>query len=263
MDSTQIDFSKYKPILDQYKIFVWDFDYTLLKIHAYAQQITKSQVESLSWHKLNSLHFADPIFFRDLVAYLIKENKKVAIISFGTYNVIKAYLDRLFGGEPIFGLHNIYTPLEGNRRYDATLRPSSNKNQYLIDLVRGSPGTKYSEVIMFDDSLSILDAAKTDLGIETVGVEKGTGFTRRTMDSLLQELDEPVEEVKEIKKEKSEPPKDKELIEGFQGEEDQQDTDQKEFDLVEGFNKVFHVSDWVMNWVNILALILIAAYWYF
>lgn len=263
MDSNQIDFSKYKPILDQYKIFVWDFDYTLLKIHAYTQEITKDQVESLSWNKLNSLHFADAIFFRDLVSYLIKENKKVAIISFGTYNVIKAYMDRLFGGEPIFGLQNIYTPLGGNRRYDSTLRPSSDKNQYLIDLVHSSPGIKYSEVIMFDDSLSILDAAKTDLGIETVGVIKGIGFTKQTMDSLLKELYEPFKKVKkEVKKDiKKEVKKnhlkfhDSNLKEGFQNE--------NEFDIVEGFNQVFRVSDKVMNWINILVLILIGIYWFF
>jgi hypothetical protein len=183
MDSCQIDFKKYQPILDKYKVFVWDFDYTLLKIHAYSEGITQSQVEGLNWNKLSKLHFSDAIFFRDLVSYLIKNKKTVAIISFGTYNVIKAYLDRLFGGEPIFGLHNIYTPLEGNRRYDATLRPSSNKNQYLIDLVRSTSEVKYSEVIMFDDSQNILEVAEKDLGIKTVLVQQGIGFTRNVMDS--------------------------------------------------------------------------------
>lgn len=264
MDSSQIDFKKYQSILDKYQIFVWDFDYTLLKIHAYNQGLKASDVEGVSWRKLQNLHFSDAIFFRDLVAYLIKNGKKVAVISFGTFNVIKTYLDRLFGGEPIFGLHNIYTPLEGNRRYDGTLRPSSNKNQYLIDLVRSHPGTNYKDVLFFDDSKHILKDAEDDLGIEGVLVEKGVGFTRATMDFLLEKLKLSVPEkgkkLKAIKKNfKKILKKDKkDLVEGFTTQEDESEG----FDLVEGFNKAFQVSDRTMLWINVLAILLVIFYFW-
>uniref|UniRef100_A0A6C0E8G2 Uncharacterized protein n=1 Tax=viral metagenome TaxID=1070528 RepID=A0A6C0E8G2_9ZZZZ len=262
MDSSLIDFEKYNPILDKYKVFVWDFDYTLLKIHAYSEGITQSQVEGLSWNKLSKDHFSDPIFFRDFVSYLLKHKKTVAIISFGTYNVIKAYLDRLFGN-PIFGLHNIYTPLDGNRRYDATLRPSSNKNQYLIDLVRSVSDVKYNEVIMFDDSKNILEAAEKDLGIKTVLVQPGVGFTRHVMDNLLSSYSSKVitqnkpenkpENIKEKQKKKI-------LIEGFTTHEPaniKPDTSKSNYDIVEGFNNALKVSDQTMVYINILVILLL------
>jgi hypothetical protein len=271
MDSTQIDFTKYQPILDKYKVFIWDFDYTLLKIHAYSEGITQAQVESLNWNKLSKSHFSDPIFFRDFVSYLLKHQKNIAIISFGTYNVIKAYLDRLFGGEPIFGLHNIYTPLEGNRRYDATLRPSSNKNQYIIDLVRSLENVKYSDVIMFDDSKNILDVAEKDLGINTVLVQQGIGFTRNTIDNLLNTLSPQKIFLKKDQKEE----KKKILIEGFTTQEKpsenlnndnlndiDDDIDDDSYDFVNGINKAFYVSDQTMIYINILVvLLLIVWFW--
>ena len=117
MDSTKNIYSNYDNFIKKYDLFIWDFDLTILKIHSYAMEVKSTDVESMSWKKLMH-HFADPIFFRDLVNYLVSNKKKVAIISFGTYNVIKSYLDRLFDDNKIFGLDNIITPLEGNKRYN-------------------------------------------------------------------------------------------------------------------------------------------------
>ena len=36
-------------------------------------------------------------YFKELVLYLIKNGKRVGIASFGTYSIIKAYMERLFG----------------------------------------------------------------------------------------------------------------------------------------------------------------------
>ena len=74
MDTTQINYSKFDNFISQYDLYAFDFDLTILKIHAYAMDIKATQVESMSWKKLMD-QFADPIFFRDLINYLIIENK--------------------------------------------------------------------------------------------------------------------------------------------------------------------------------------------
>ena len=125
MDSIKQQFHQYDEFISKYDLYIWDFDLTILKIHSYANEIKEEDVKSLSWKKL-MCHFADPVFFRDLVYYLIGHKKKVAIISFGDYNVIKAYLDRLFDNDNIFDNHNILTPARCNRHH----KINSDKNNH-------------------------------------------------------------------------------------------------------------------------------------
>jgi hypothetical protein len=184
MDSTQIIYSNYDGLIKKFDLFAFDFDLTVLKIHAYANEITASQVESMGWRKLSD-HFADPIFFRDLINYLISKKKKVAIVSFGTYNVIKAYLDRLFDDSNVFGRHNIMTPLCGNQRYGRNIRQQSDKNELFIELARNLE-IKYSRILFFDDDLNNIDHAN-ELGIIGVHVQKG-GFNRIVWKELVNDM---------------------------------------------------------------------------
>jgi hypothetical protein len=181
MDSTDIIFSNYDSFIKNYDLFAFDFDLTVLKVHAYANGITASEVEAMSWKKLSD-HFADPIFFRDLINHLVSLKKKVAIISFGTYNVIKAYLDRLFDNQDIFGQHNIMTPLCGNQRYNRNIRQLQDKNEMLIELARNWE-IKYSRILFFDDDLNNIKRAK-ELGVIGVNIEK-CGFNRTLWKELV------------------------------------------------------------------------------
>ncbi len=129
MDSIREDFHRYDNFIKKYDLYIWDFDLTLVKIHTFASEVKEEDVTSLSWKKfMNQL--SDPVFFRDLVIYLIENKKKVAIASFGKYNIIKTYMDRLFNDNHIFDKHNIITPDQNIRH----LRNGTNKNQYIIDL---------------------------------------------------------------------------------------------------------------------------------
>ena len=186
MDSTKNIYSNYDNFIKKYDLFIWDFDLTILKIHSYALEVKSGDVEGMNWKRLMD-HFADPIFFRDLVNYLVSHKKKVAIISFGTYNVIKSYLDRLFDDNKIFGLDNIITPLEGNQRYNKLFKPSSDKNQYIIDVAR-KYSIDYSKVIFFDDDTNNIEKSK-ELGISSYLINPKNGFNKEFWNNLIpQEL---------------------------------------------------------------------------
>ena len=84
---------------------VWDFDKTVLKIHAYAKRISPAMVENRDLHE----DFADLEGFRRVVYKLVNNEIPVGIASFGRKDVIQAYMDRAFP-DRIFGENTISTP---------------------------------------------------------------------------------------------------------------------------------------------------------
>ena len=188
MDDTQNILGNYDVLLNQYDLYIWDFDMTILRIHSYANNMQSSEINTMNWKKFVA-HFWDPIFFRDLVNYIISKKKKVAICSFATYNVIKAFMDRLFDNNNIFGLHNILTPLTGEQKYNRTVRIGSDKNNLLLELIRDNPGMSNSRCIFFDDTQSIIDSAK-ELGISVVKIDPAVGFSRQSFNPLVKQIND-------------------------------------------------------------------------
>ncbi len=186
MDDIQNILSNYDVLLNQYDLYIWDFDMTILRIHSYANNMHSSEINTMNWKKFIA-HFWDPIFFRDLVNYIISKKKKVAICSFATYNVIKTFMDRLFDNNNIFGLHNILTPLNGEQKYNRTVRIGSDKNNLLLELIRDNPGIQNSRCIFFDDTQSIIDSAK-ELGISVVKIDPSIGFSRQSFNPLVKQI---------------------------------------------------------------------------
>ena len=191
MDDIQNILSNYDVLLNQYDLYIWDFDMTILRIHSYANNMHSSEINTMNWKKFVA-HFWDPIFFRDLVNYIISKKKKVAICSFATYNVIKAFMDRLFDNNNIFGLHNILTPLNGEQKYNRTVRIGSDKNNLLLELIRDNPGIPNSRCIFFDDTQSIIDSAK-ELGISVVKIDPSIGFSRQAFNPLVKQIKDYIE----------------------------------------------------------------------
>jgi hypothetical protein len=273
------DFSKYDDFLEQYDMYIWDFDYTILKIHSYASNIELKDVESASWKKIIG-DFADPIFFRDLVYYIISKKKEVAVVSFGTYNVIKAYLDRLFDDTRIFDSHNILTPLIGNKRYSSSFRVNSDKNEHLVCLMRQNPSIKYDRTIFFDDTYQNIQGAR-ELGLKGVLINPKICFTKPVWDELVKTETITIDKTTNKNEQKDhcnilgseddleprEPKKrnskkdnvkkiachDDYLIETFGGAE------KKEKDTEESVG--IPISSYFMNWINIFAVIFILAYY--
>ena len=86
------------------KLIVWDFDLTLLSIHSWGAGIRAEYVAS----RTLSDDVADIDFFRHFVDRAQEQGIAVAIASFGQYEVIQAYMDRIIG-RGVFNRENIST----------------------------------------------------------------------------------------------------------------------------------------------------------
>jgi FMN phosphatase YigB (HAD superfamily) len=248
MDTSAINYNTFDSFIEEYDLYVFDFDLTILKIHSYAQNMTPSQVESMGWRKLMD-QFADPIFFRDLINYLISQNKKVAIASFGKYNVIKAYLDRLFDNTSIFGLDNIITPMNEKKT-----RPSDDKNEYLVGLIRDL-NIDYRRVIFFDDDINNINKSK-ELGVTAIQIDPMNGFNRNVWNQLAKP-----NKTKPIKNKKNEINNknnmNQKVIEPFENETKKK---VEKVEKVESENNNEDFMSYYINWLNMFVIIFIAIY---
>jgi hypothetical protein len=245
MDTSAINYNTFDSFIEEYDLYVFDFDMTILKIHSYAQNMTPSKVESMGWRKLMD-QFADPIFFRDLINYLISQNKKVAIASFGKYNVIKAYLDRLFDNTSIFGLDNIITPMN-----ERNIRPSDDKNEYLVGLIR-ELNIDYKRVIFFDDDINNITKSK-ELGVTAIQIDPMNGFNRNVWNQLAKPKQKTI-------------PKQKKKLQDKEGNINQNviETFKNETEKIEKIEVETEKDDFMsyyINWLNMFVIIFIGIYW--
>lgn len=86
-------------------LIVWDFDLTILSIHSWGERIQPRDVARRSLEQ----DVADLEFFRAFVKRASAKGVKVAIASFGVYEVIQGYMDRVVG-PGVFTRENISTP---------------------------------------------------------------------------------------------------------------------------------------------------------
>lgn len=70
---------------------VWDFDRTILKVHSFALRLTAADVATRDM----AADFTDLPFFQALVSALQEAGVLCLIASFGKYEVIQAYMDRI------------------------------------------------------------------------------------------------------------------------------------------------------------------------
>jgi len=157
-------------LINKFDFFVFDFDQTILKIHAWALRVTPELA--------NILNFSDPSFFKEFIQCLEMKHKKYAVVSLGDKNVILAHLNLLLKG--YFNEHNVITPSQTESVQD--------KSQMLTDLLR-----KYDVsprcTAFFDDSLPQIEAGLR-LGINSYYVPPalgGTegGFTSKYISALV------------------------------------------------------------------------------
>jgi hypothetical protein len=244
------NFKEFDTFINQYDLYIFDFDLTILKIHSYAQNITPSQVESMGWRKLMD-QFADPIFFRDLINYIISQKKKVAIVSFGKYTVIKAYLDRLFDNTSIFGLDNIITP--PNER---NIRPNDDKNEYLVSLIRDL-NIDYKRVIFFDDDINNINKSK-ELEVMSIQIDPMNGFNRNVWNQLAKPKEKKKKEGKKERQDKQENINSN-VIETFENETKKIEKIEKVEE--ETNNEKDDFMSYYINWLNMFVVIFIGIYW--
>lgn len=94
-------------MLLQPSMVVWDFDLTILRIHAFGDGVTPEAVPD-RWQA----DVADLELFRAFVHATLARGARVAIASYGRSDVIHAYMQQIFADaeEPPFTLANIVTP---------------------------------------------------------------------------------------------------------------------------------------------------------
>ena len=160
-------------------LWVWDWDDTLIDTSAYKRH---SMSPDFIKYKLSDRELDEDWphwrFFRSLIYYLVENGKRVGIASFGTYVIIRAYMDRIFGsGQQLFIKANIYATcydINCNRDYSTT---PVNKNSYIQRLMNHYRITDTSHVILFDDMPSnIADATQFGvLAIQMGNLNTNTG----------------------------------------------------------------------------------------
>ncbi len=134
------------------ELWVWDWDDTLLDTGAYLRHpMSREYILALSDSVLTR-DFPHWQYFRDLCTQLVTNGKRVGIASFGTYSVIRAYMDRVFGHEQkIFNGANIIAAVRDIGSARAIRDTPINKNAYIQRLMNHYRITDHDRVILFDD----------------------------------------------------------------------------------------------------------------
>jgi hypothetical protein len=166
------------PYLDnKAQLWVWDWDDTLIDTQAYRRHSMEPEIIRKVLTDAEIIQdVPNANYFRRLVQYLVTTGRRVGIASFGTYSIIRAYMDRIFGpGQQYFGAVNILAtcPEIGCRR-DCLNQPL-NKNAYILRIMKHYRIQSYSAVVLFDDLASnIADAMR--IGCMTFQIDESTGY---------------------------------------------------------------------------------------
>lgn len=178
------------------RLVVFDFDLTVLRIHSWGERVRPEDVE----HRDLNADVADLAFFRAFVLALVNAGVRVAIASFGQYEVIQKYMDLTFGdGQTVFSRKNVSTPSAVGFR-DGTSVPGGKVPQLcaLVEdvLFGGTEKAKLDEeiwraaartVAFFDDDEQNVLGAKRGGFRNAALVERDVGFTRKSWEGGLSE----------------------------------------------------------------------------
>lgn len=164
-DNLRISFYLY----ENCDLWVWDFDDTLIDTTTYyVNSMKEDDIKKRTDHELDQ-EIPCWKYFVKLVIFLIGSGKHVGIASFGTYEIIQAYMDRLFGpNQKYFTRKNIQAAC----RYERTkeYKMPRNKNAYIYDLMEIYRVQDYSKVVLFDDLPSnIADASS--IGVVAIQIK--------------------------------------------------------------------------------------------
>jgi hypothetical protein len=173
---------------------VFDFDLTILRIHSWGERVRPEDVE----HRHLDRDVADLAFFRAFVLALRDAGVRVAVASFGQYEVIQRYMDAVFGdGQSVFKRANVSTPSTVGFR-DGTSVPGGKVPQLCAlvseQLFDGTAQNELDEevwraatsaVAFFDDDVKNVDGAKRAGYARAALVDGDVGFTRESWEGGL------------------------------------------------------------------------------
>lgn len=142
---------------EKYQLVVWDFDETVLQIHAFGLRVAVEDVKA----RILEDDFADLGQFKRIASGLAAAGVKVAIASFGKAEVITEYLKLGLGDENPFTSATISTPASVG--YADGVAIPDGKNPQLQQIFK-ELGVDAHRTLFFDDSKQNIRKAK-DLGV--------------------------------------------------------------------------------------------------
>ena len=121
-------------LLDNIDLWLWDFDDTLIDTSVYfRKKMTPSQIMKRSVSELTK-EIPSWRYFKKLVPLLVSRGIRVGIVSFGTYAIIQAYMDRVFGpSQKYFTKNNILAPCRDDN--GRIMDDITNKNNYISSIL--------------------------------------------------------------------------------------------------------------------------------
>ena len=156
-------------LLKNCKLWVWDFDDTLIDSTTYIKRnMEPSNIRMRTDVELN-IEVPQWRYFKRLVEFLVSHGRYVGIASFGTYEIIKAYMDRIMGfNQKYFSKNNIVAPCYEERMDRAFSLPPS-KNEYIYRLMKSYKVEDFKRVVLFDDMASNISEA-TGIGVVAIQI---------------------------------------------------------------------------------------------
>ena len=146
-------------LLKQCKLWVWDFDDTLIDTDTYMKK--NMSPDSIAKRTDAELDKEIPQwrYFSRLVEFLATHGKYIGIASFGTYDIIQAYMNRIMGfNQHYFTKKNIIAPCMSDRQaFRFNIPPD--KNEYVYTLMRIYRVQDFKSVVLFDDNASNIASA--------------------------------------------------------------------------------------------------------
>ena len=158
-------------LLKHCKLWVWDFDDTLIDTkYYYKSNMDPDAIRCRTDQQLTN-EVPQWRYFKNLVSYLVQSGKYIAIASFGTYEIIKAYMDRIMGfNQTFFTNKNLIAP-NSQERTKRCFKIPPNKNEYIYKIMKHYKIEDFKRVVLFDDLASnIADA----IGIGIIAIQINT-----------------------------------------------------------------------------------------
>ena len=157
-------------LLKTCKLWVWDWDDCLINSAYYMK--TSMEPDDIRARTDNQLTQQVPHlrYFKKLIDFLIQHGRYVGIASFGTYEIIQAYMDRIFGfNQKFFNKTNIIAPCFMFRKSIHFELPPD-KNEYILKLMKFYKIEDFHRVVLFDDMPSNISQA-TAIGVIAIQID--------------------------------------------------------------------------------------------
>ena len=167
-------------LIDKFKLWIWDFDDTLVDTTTYYKKSMEPKDILKRTNEELDVDFPNWRYFVSCVNYLVSRGVRVGIASFGTYKIIKAYMDRLFGiNQRIFTDVNLKALCRSSN--GKPLRFYPNKNDFIETIMKHYRIYEPLKVILFDDNMTnISDAMDSGIvGVKIIGKDNNQIINRK------------------------------------------------------------------------------------